>query len=149
MPKPRQDSETLERMAQECKVVRVRLLNRVLTNIYDEALRPFRLKASQMNILVVVGRLGLARPADACRALQLDASTLSRNVTRMKSRGWLEAIPDSDGRAHHLRLTPRGLAVLDRARPAWEEAQEKAEALLGPESAPFLEIADQYLSGNG
>ena len=56
-------------IARECLVVRLRMLNRVVTNIYDEALRPLGVKASQLNILVVTARLGLARPADVCKRL--------------------------------------------------------------------------------
>src|SRR6184192_343492 len=43
--------------------VRLRLLNRVVTNLYDDALRPLGLKVSQLNILVVTARLGLRPPA--------------------------------------------------------------------------------------
>ena len=44
-------------MSRECLVVRLRLLNRVVTNIYDDALRPWGVKASQLNILVVMRSL--------------------------------------------------------------------------------------------
>src|SRR5262249_29663577 len=49
------------------------------------------LRASQLNILTVTGKLGLARPARVCEILQLDTSTLSRNVERMRAQGWLSA----------------------------------------------------------
>jgi len=43
-----------------------------------------------MNILVATAKMGTARPADVCELLNLDVSTLSRNVERMKQRGWLQ-----------------------------------------------------------
>ena len=84
---------------EQCLAGRLRLLNRVVTNMYDEALRPLGMKTSQLNILVAGAKQGLARPADICDRLQLDTSTLSRNVYRMKAKGWLEVVGDKDGRA--------------------------------------------------
>ena len=88
-----------DKVASECVAVRLRMLNRVITNIYDDALRSLDLKVSQMNILVAAAKLGTARPIEVCEHLHLDVSTLSRNVERMKARGWLEVVPDKDGRS--------------------------------------------------
>ncbi len=125
-------------IAGECIAVRLRMLNRVVTNIYDDALRPLGVKVSQMNILVAAGRMGTARPAEVCERLHLDVSTLSRNVERMKARGWLEVIPDEDGRAQPFRLTNDGRKLLEQAAPAWKKAQKQAKSLLGEEIVDLL-----------
>ena len=118
-------------ISEQCLAGRLRLLNRVVTNIYDEALRPQGLKASQLNILVAVGKQGLARPMDICEVLHLDPSTLSRNVERMKAKGWVEVVGDRDGRAQPFRLTTKGYKLLEQAKPGWEKAQKKVKKLLG------------------
>ena len=46
----------------------------------------------------MTARLGLARPAQVCEILQLDTSTLSRNVKPLQAHGWLEVVPDEDAR---------------------------------------------------
>ena len=46
--------ELLDRVAGECIAVRVRLINRVITALYDAALRPHGVRVSQGNILVAV-----------------------------------------------------------------------------------------------
>ena len=122
---------TVEKIASECIAVRMRMLNRVVTKIYDDALRPLDLKVSQMNILVATAKLGTARPADVCERLHLDVSTLSRNVERMKARGWLEVIDSDDARAQPFRLTPRGKKLIQRASGAWSKAQRQAKRMLG------------------
>ena len=81
---------TIDDVARECIAVRMRMLNRVITRLYDDALRGVGLKVSQMNILVAAAKMGTARPDEVCRRLQLDVSTLSRNVERMKARGYTE-----------------------------------------------------------
>ena len=56
----------IDKVASECIAVRLRMLNRVVTNIYDDALRPLGLKVSQMNILVAAAKMGTARPIEVC-----------------------------------------------------------------------------------
>jgi DNA-binding MarR family transcriptional regulator len=106
--------------------MRVRMLNRVVTDIYDQGLRPVGLKASQLNVLVAVAKLQVAHPSVVCRILRLDESTLSRNVERMKAKGWLRVEPGDDARTQPLRLTSSGKRLLARAVPAWERAQRLA-----------------------
>jgi DNA-binding MarR family transcriptional regulator len=121
----------VDRVAGECIAVRVRLINRVITSLYDEALRPYGIRVSQGNILVVVARMGEARPAEVGRVLRLERSTLSRDVEVMKQAGWLESDPPGGGRNQVLRVTPEGLRLLADSYPAWEKAQAEARELLG------------------
>src|SRR4051812_50219371 len=71
MDKPTTNIDTV---ARTCIAVRLRLLNRVVTNLYDDALRPLGLKVSQMNVLVLTAKLGLARPAQVCDLPALDVA---------------------------------------------------------------------------
>jgi DNA-binding MarR family transcriptional regulator len=135
----------IDTIARTCIAVRLRLLNRVVTNCYDEALRPLGLKVSQLNILIVTARLGLARPAQVCDILQLDASTLSRNVKPLQAHGWLEVVPDEDARAQPFRLTAQGRRLIEKAVPAWEKAQRQAAELLGEEGIALLDNAARKL----
>jgi DNA-binding MarR family transcriptional regulator len=140
-----QKNPAIEAMARNCIAVRLRSLNRVVTNLYDDALRPLGLKVSQLNILVVTAKLGLAQPAKVCDILQLDASTLSRNVERMRARGWLEVVPGEDARTQPFRLTAKGKRLLERAVPAWEEAQSQALEFLGDDGITLLSKAASKL----
>ena len=131
----------IDKIAGECVAVRLRMLNRAITNIYDDALRPLGLKASQLNILIVTAKLGLARPGQVCEILQLDASTLSRNVKPLQAHGWVEIVPGEDARAQPFRLRPKGKRLIEKAVPAWEEAQRRASELLGNEGISLLDKA--------
>lgn len=128
----------------EQKVAKARLVGRVVTNIYDDAFRPFGVKVSQLNILVVTQHLGVARPDAICELLHLDTSTLSRNVERMRANGWLEIVPEP-GRSQPFQLTNAGRELIRQAEPAWHAAQEKAWQVLGDElvqgfSKPMSEL---------
>ena len=125
-------------MGQECIAMRARLISRGISRIYDELLRPHGLKGSQMSILAVIAGLGRPEPSMICRLLQLDASTLSRNVTRMKSKGWLETSSTKDRRSHRLELTSEGEQMLVDAFPSWQDAQVKVIEALGEENAEAI-----------
>ncbi len=139
--------KSIDTIAGECIAVRLRMLNRVVTNIYDEGLRPLGIKVSQVNILVATGKMRLARAAEMCERLHLDVSTLSRNVERMKARGWLEVVPDEDGRAQPFRLTAKGRKLLEEVVPAWKKAQRRAKALLGDGVVDLLDDAVKRIKG--
>jgi DNA-binding MarR family transcriptional regulator len=138
-------NRTEDVISRECLAVRLRILNRVVTKIYDDGLRPLGVKTSQLNILVVTAKLGLARPAEVCERLQMDTSTLSRNVERMMAKDWLEVVEDDDGRAQPFRLTAKGRRLLERAMPSWEKAQERVKKLIGVDTLASIDDAVQRI----
>src|SRR5213593_515913 len=129
-------TSSIDTISRTCIAVRLRLLNRVVTNFYDDALRPLGLKVSQLNILIVTARLGLARPAQVCKILQLDTSTLSRNVKPLQAHGWLEVVPDADARAQPFRLTQQGKRLSRKAGPAWKKASARPRNCWGRKGSP-------------
>ena len=136
-----QCTTSIDTISKTCIAVRLRRLNRVITGFYDDALRPLGLRVSQLNILIVTAKLGLARPAQVCEILQLDVSTLSRNVKPLQAHGWLEVVPEKDARSQPFRLTAQGKRLIEKAIPAWEKAQQQASELLGTEGIALLDKA--------
>ena len=126
-----------------CLADKVRLINRAITSVYDDALKPLGITTSQMNILVVVAKYGEAAPRQVGDWLHLEKSTLSRNVKLLEKSGWLESIPGENARSHLLRVTAKGAEILDKGLPPWQSAQEKARKLLGSTGAKeVMRIAD-------
>src|SRR5205823_14810767 len=115
----RDDTTPERRIAGECLAGRVRVLSRVVTGIYDDALRPHKVRVSQMNVLVAVAAMGPVRAADVCRRLRLDKSTLSRDLDRLLDRGWVRATPGT-GRSQDLEATPAGRAMSRKTLPPRE-----------------------------
>ena len=138
MPRASGDRPAAEVIAAECIAVRVRALNRAVSALYDDALRPHGLRVGQLNLLVAVARMGTARPGDLCRFLRMDKSTLSRDVELMRRNGWLEVDGSGDRRARPLTISAEGRALLEAVVPAWRQAQERAGAMLGGEATAAL-----------
>ena len=106
-----------------------RRLERRLTRIYDDALRAHGLTGSQLALLVATQLSGKTTPAEVGRRLDLEKSTVSRNLARLASAGLVDV---SDG----LRITPRGAAAIVACHPAWRDAQRRAREALHPARRP-------------
>ncbi|MEM9016997.1 MAG: MarR family winged helix-turn-helix transcriptional regulator [Verrucomicrobiota bacterium] len=128
--------EIADRIASDCLVVRSRYLNRTLTAIYDEAYRPLGATANQMNLLVAIEKMGEVSPLQLGQALNIEKSTLSRNLTRMEREGWIAI--EKSGRQQTLSTTRTGQKLLKLSYPLWKEAQEKSRDLLGKSGSDSL-----------
>ncbi|HKN01195.1 MAG TPA: MarR family winged helix-turn-helix transcriptional regulator [Candidatus Binataceae bacterium] len=118
----------------------------MVTAIYDGALASAGLKTSQFSVLVAVANRKQARPSELTELLQMDESTLSRNVERMRARGWLRLERGGDRRSHLIEITDKGQALIRKCLPAWRRAQEKVSQRLGAESVAALRSALRKLS---
>jgi len=121
-----------------CACVRARRATRSLTALYDEALRPVRLRITQFSALRTIGRVEPVNVSRLAREMALDRSTLGRNLLLLRRRGLVQFADDEDLRAWSIRLTPRARALLHKAIPLWERAQAKVEAVLGREGVARL-----------
>lgn len=127
----KQLKQQADEIAFRCLASRTRLLGRVVSSIFDDALRPVGLTSAQMTILVALEHTGGVLPTKLCDALKLDKSTLSRNVDRMERNGWVSKEGGVDGRSHVLKLTSDGQKKFASAVPNWRQAQDEAEEVLG------------------
>lgn len=118
-------------IAESCLGMRARLVSRVVSGLYDDALRPFGIRISQMNILVATARLGPVTAATVAERLCMDKSTLSRNVARMREQGWLVGGPQ-------LEISAKGSRLLARLAPAWRDVQARVEDVLGTQGSKAL-----------
>ena len=134
-----------DRIAGECIAVRLRLLNRVVTRIYDDALRSHGIKVSQMNVLVFVAKSATGvSPGQVALSLQLEKSTVSRNVERMCREGWLAVSSGEDERSQCLKATAKGRRLLEKAYPQWQQAQRQARAMLDEDGVKAVrQVADR------
>jgi DNA-binding MarR family transcriptional regulator len=138
--------EQAKKVAPECLGFRARLLSRVITATYDDALAKVGLKVSQFSVLNAVASREDTRPAELANFLAMDESTLSRNVARMCARGWLRLEHgEDDRRSHQITITDMGKALLRKSYPAWQQAQNQVTHKLGPDGVAALKTVVRKL----
>ena len=146
MAKSIETRQVARTIAAHCVGARIRMLNRKISRVYDEAVRPFGIKFSQMNILTLVALGEPLAPSELVRMLELEKSTVSRNVALMQANGWIEITPHV-GKGQLLRTTGAGRRLLKKAAPAWRQAQDRVESMLGSATAARLRDAADRLAG--
>ena len=81
------------------------------------------LKITQYSLLSHVVQLGPIRRSDLAQRMQLDASTLTRNLQPLVAHGWIDAGPGADARSRLVSATDAGRAKRAEAQRAWKQAQ--------------------------
>lgn len=111
----------------------VRRASRVLSQIYDEAMRPLGLRMTQFSIVQALSLTGERPQGDIADLLALDSTTLTRSVALLRKRGWVKVRNGEDQRERWLSLSRSGEAELTRIQPAWQAIQKEVRSKLGKE----------------
>lgn len=131
--KTQAQKEIAGEIAAECIAVRVRFVGRVITGLYDRALQKLDIKVNQASMLVFLTMHNESAPGDIGKALQMEKSTVSRNLERMRKKGWVEIGIRDDGPSQVIRITEQGNRLLLAVHREWRMAQESAHEMLGPQ----------------
>lgn len=130
-----------------CTNLKLRQLGRMVTRHYDGYLAAMGLKITQYSLLSHVVKLGPIRPSDLARRMQMDASTLTRNLQPMAAQGWLTIGKGEDARSRLIAATQEGQEMRAKGQRAWKEAQLALNDLLGVERVFALhELLDSSIA---
>jgi len=114
-----------------CTNLKLRQLTRRVSQHYDRIVGAAGLKTTQYSLLSYVSRLGPMRPGDIAAAMEMDASTLTRNLQPLVANGWVEVGPGPDGRSRRVTATAAGRAKQAEGQREWKRAQLALNARLG------------------
>jgi DNA-binding MarR family transcriptional regulator len=137
-----------------CTNTALRRAARRLGNLYDDALAPSGLKATQVGLLSEIQRWAAANDGqaptlqDLAGKLAIQISALTHALRPLVRDGLVELQPDEqDRRTKRGALTTVGEARLGEAIEHWAMANQRVESVLGPDSAATLRaLADLVAS---
>lgn len=126
------DREHCIAMGRTCVAYNLRRAARLVSQVYDQALKPTGLKVTQFSLLVAFVLVPDSKMTQLAKWLGMDRTTLSRNLRVLEKRGLVELEQgQQDRRKLKVRLTPEGEKVFEQACPLWLQAQEKAVGGIG------------------
>ncbi|MRV76239.1 MarR family transcriptional regulator [Duganella sp. FT92W] len=137
-PPPPTEAALAAEVMQGCILTRARRLSRVITGIYDQALRPYDVNGAQFSLLVLIAGMDGASRAEIGRFNHQERSTSTRNLQLLLTNGWAVEAGAAGGRRRPIVLSEQGKALLRAATPAWREAQAAAQRLLGQQGRDAL-----------
>ena len=127
----------------DCSCFNLRRAARRVTQVYDHALAPSGLKATQFSLLAVLGGLEAEEGIAMTRLAEIlgtDRTTLTRNLIVVERDALVTVRVGDDSRSRLVALTKTGRAALDRATPLWVEAQAELAKHIGSDQKDFLEL---------
>jgi DNA-binding MarR family transcriptional regulator len=111
---------------------------RVVTRLYDGILRSVGLRATQLAVLVAVGKENVVSITALAKFMGMDRSTLTRNLTPLEREGLIRVGNESWRRSRSVEITQKGRSRLREALPYWKRAQETMRQKLGSRRWPII-----------
>ena len=142
--KPLPDLDQFAAMGRLCLSTNLRRTERLVTRHYDAYLAAAGVTAVQFPILANIAAAREPTFRTLAGVLELDRSTLSRNLALLDERGLVKVGPSAGRKAGRLSLTRKGRVTLGLAYTCWLEAHEALAALLSnnavAEGLQFLKL---------
>ena len=135
---PSTEYERIARLSSACICNNLRRAARLVTNYYDKLLEPAGLRVSQATVLVVLYLGDVQTINEMAEKLELDRTTLTRNLKPLAQQGLLTIVPGSDQRTRVVSLTSEGEAALLNVLPLWEQTQSYMVEGIGEANASLL-----------
>ena len=117
-----------------CACANLRRAGRVISRLYDAALRPSGLGIAQFTLLQALNIAPGMSQKQLASLLEIDSTTLTRTLAPLRRARWLRSTAGDDRREIHLALTAEGRLAYTRALPYWKRAQAEFTRALGAES---------------
>jgi DNA-binding MarR family transcriptional regulator len=121
-----------------CACANLRRADRVVSQLYDDALRPSGLRITQFTLLQALTLASASSKAisqkQLAALLAIDSTTLTRTLAPLRRKGWLRSVSAADRRELRLSLTPAGRREYKRALPYWQTAQKNLQRALGTQN---------------
>jgi DNA-binding MarR family transcriptional regulator len=110
-------------MPSGCSSQKLRQLSRRVSQHFDHIVGAAGLKTTQYSLLSNVVQLGPIRPGELADRMEMDASTLTRNLQPLVAQGWIEVGPGDDARSRYVTATESGRVKRAQAQKDWKRAQ--------------------------
>jgi DNA-binding MarR family transcriptional regulator len=114
-----------------CACANLRRAARAATRIYNQELRGTELELTQYTLLMTLDLMGKTTQKQLGKLLAIDSTTLTRTLSFLVKRKWVNANPGEDRREKLLTMSPAGRRKFQQAQPNWERAQEKLRVSVG------------------
>lgn len=128
----------------QCACFTIRKTARVITQLYDNALRPTGLRVTQFSILMATRGLEPLTLTRLANLMAMDRTTLTRNLRPLERGGLLTIAPGQDRRERQIAITARGQQLLAKAVPLWQQVQARVVEGFGADRLQqlFHELSD-------
>ncbi len=131
-----------------CFNARLRKLHRLLNSVYMAHLKPFGIRGSMLSILFIIGKKPGVNQKSVAEWLVLDPSTMSRDLKKLETRGFVRREAGEDLRNSVLTLTKEGQQFLEEVSPVWQNIHQKVNTILGSHHGKQIDVLIKAVASN-
>jgi DNA-binding MarR family transcriptional regulator len=125
--------------ASGCTCSKLRRLTRRVTAVYDRTLSAAGMRVTQYSLLSHLRGTQGVPMSQLAQTLDMDRTTLTRNLKPLLEAGWVKVRPSSDdARVRLVYLTLAGAEQRQTARSYWRQAQDEVNATIGVQNLTGL-----------
>ena len=138
MDNARNEIFPVEATSPACINLQVMRSSHYILKAYDEAYRPFGIRATQMPVLGAVARRQPITIREIADELETERSVMSRKLQVMEKSGWIQEDPETSGKEKTFVLTEEGKRLIQKILPVRMEVQQRLMSALSEEELNLL-----------
>lgn len=115
-----------------------------LTELYDRAIEPSGLKITMFRLLRRLKNAGPSTISEFAAIVNLDRSTLGRNLKVLERDGLVTLNCGKDERSKVIHLTKKAEKAIETATPYWETTQKQIREILDEETEQRLNQLSEF-----
>ncbi|MGH7962523.1 MAG: MarR family winged helix-turn-helix transcriptional regulator [Candidatus Binatia bacterium] len=128
-------------MGRTCAGFNLRKTTRVVTQLYEEALRPLGMRSTQFMLLAAIKGQEPVTVQRLATTVMMDRTTVTRDLKPLEKQGLVRVEPGEDRRERRVSLTMQGDKALVAALPRLEALEARIIKTVGKERVARL-LAD-------
>ena len=109
-----------------------------ILRVYDEAYRPFGIRATQLPVLGAVARRQPVTIRQIADELESERSVMSRKLQVMEKNGWVREDPEASGKEKMFTLTKKGKELIQKILPVRLDVQQRLMSALTKDELNLL-----------
>jgi len=122
----------------ECACFNLRKASRVITQLFDKAMKGNGVRGTQFSILAVLSAFETETITRLSDVLVMDRTTLTRNLKPMENAGLIKITQGSDLRSKEVSLTKKGRQTFEKTFPQWKNTQDLVIEKIGRKRFGYL-----------
>ena len=131
-------------LVKSCLCTSLREAALALTEMYDRAIAPSGLKITMFRLLRRLQNAGPSTMSEFAAIVNLDRSTLGRNLKVLERDGFVTLNSGKDERSKVIHLTKKAEDAIKIATPYWEKTQKQIQEILDEETERRLNQLTEF-----
>ena len=122
----------------KCYCISLCRASNAVLDYYDRAFAERDITTKQFFLLINLSRMEEASVGELAEYVNLERSTVTRNLKTLLAKGWVHDLAKENSRSHRYAITEAGAEQLKACTPIWEACQSEIKSFIGDKNMQLL-----------